>query len=369
MTPAKIRVGIVGTNPSRGWATTAHIPALRALDEYEITAVAASRQESAQQVAAELGVAHALTDPRRLSELPDVDLVAVTVKVPAHSELVRAALDAGTHVYCEWPLARTTEEAGGLARLAHAAGVHHVIGLQARESPVLTYARELIAGGYVGRVTSVTAYAALGAGADARIPEAIAYTKEAANGAGALEIVGGHTLDAVEHLAGEISEVSTVLSLQRPRHTVVETGETVSADTPDHVLLSGLLQDGGVVSAHLHTGKVTKPWSRIEVAGTDGDLVLAGPGGAVQLTSLTLSGGQGQGSARQELAVPAGHRTAPDGLPVPAVNVAQVYRRLAADLRTDGHATADFDDAVRVHALLDAIRESAATRTRVVVGR
>lgn len=363
MTPAKIRVGIIGTNPSRGWAKTAHIPALRALDEYEITAVAASREESAREVAAELGIGHALTDPRRLAELPDVDLVVVTVKVPAHDELVRAALEAGKHVYCEWPLARTTEEADGLARLAHDAGVHHVIGLQARESPAVTYARELIAGGSVGRVTSVTAYAALGAGADARIPAANAYTKEAANGAGALEIIGGHTLDAVEHLAGELSEVSALLSLQRPRHTVVETGETVQADTPDHVLVSGLLRDGGVVSAHLHTGKVTNPRCSIEVAGTDGDLVLAGPVGGVQLTELTLSGAQG------ELTIPSGHRTAPDGLPVPAVNVAQVYRRLAEDLRTGGHRTADFDEAVRLHALLDAIRESAAARARVVVGR
>jgi predicted dehydrogenase len=369
MTAAKIRVGIIGASPSRGWAKTAHLPALRALDEYEITAVAASREESAREVAAELGIGHALTDPRRLAELPDVDLVAVTVRVPAHDELVRAALDAGKHVYCEWPLARTTEEADGLARLAREVGVHHVIGLQARESPALTYARELIAGGYVGRVTSVTAYAALSAGADARTPAALAYTKDAANGAGPLEVMGGHTLDAVEHLVGAISEVSAVLSLQRPRHTVTETGETVHADTPDHVLVSGLLRDGGVVSANLHTGQVTNPRCQIEIAGTDGDLVLAGPVGGVQLTELTLSGGQGAGSAQEELAVPEGHRTAPDGLPVPAVNVAQVYLRLAGDLRTGGHATADFDEAVRVHALLDAIRESAATRSRVVVGR
>jgi hypothetical protein len=62
MTAARIRVGIVGTTPLRGWAKTAHIPALCALDEYEITAVAASREESARDIAAELGIGHALTD-------------------------------------------------------------------------------------------------------------------------------------------------------------------------------------------------------------------------------------------------------------------------------------------------------------------
>ena len=107
MTAARIRVGIVGTTPLRGWAKTAHIPALCALDEYEITAVAASREESAREVAAELGIGHALTDPRRLAALPDVDLVVVTVKVPAHDELVRAALDAGKSVGTEPPPSTT----------------------------------------------------------------------------------------------------------------------------------------------------------------------------------------------------------------------------------------------------------------------
>ena len=32
---------------------------------------------------------------------PDVDIVAVTVKAPAHWDIVRAALEAGKHVYCE----------------------------------------------------------------------------------------------------------------------------------------------------------------------------------------------------------------------------------------------------------------------------
>jgi predicted dehydrogenase len=65
-----------------------------------------------------------------------VDVVVITVKVPAHAQLVQAALAAGKHVYCEWPLARTTEEAESLVALARAAGVRHTIGLQARHAPV-----------------------------------------------------------------------------------------------------------------------------------------------------------------------------------------------------------------------------------------
>jgi hypothetical protein len=44
MATEKIRVGIIGANVRNGWGRDAHIPALRALPEFEITAVSASRQ-------------------------------------------------------------------------------------------------------------------------------------------------------------------------------------------------------------------------------------------------------------------------------------------------------------------------------------
>jgi predicted dehydrogenase len=44
----RIRVGIIGANPDRGWAAQAHIPALQSLsDDFEITALSTSRRESA----------------------------------------------------------------------------------------------------------------------------------------------------------------------------------------------------------------------------------------------------------------------------------------------------------------------------------
>lgn len=90
------------------------------------------------------GAAHAFTDPRQLAESPDVDLVVISVPVPAHRELVTTALAAGKHVHCEWPLARPTGEAAALVGLAEDAGVHTSLGLQARFSPVIAHARQLV---------------------------------------------------------------------------------------------------------------------------------------------------------------------------------------------------------------------------------
>ncbi|TMG16052.1 MAG: Gfo/Idh/MocA family oxidoreductase, partial [Chloroflexi bacterium] len=108
-------VGIIGVSPVWGWATTAHIPALRALPNYEIRALSARSAESARAVGQALGVNAVYSDHQQLVLQPDIDVVAVTVKVPHHRELVSAALAAGKAVYCEWPLGRDLDDARAMA--------------------------------------------------------------------------------------------------------------------------------------------------------------------------------------------------------------------------------------------------------------
>jgi hypothetical protein len=79
----KIRVGIAGVSPNRRFASIAHIPALQALPEFEISAVCTTRQDSADAAAKHYGVRLAFCDAEKLAHHPDVDLVAVSVKVPA----------------------------------------------------------------------------------------------------------------------------------------------------------------------------------------------------------------------------------------------------------------------------------------------
>jgi predicted dehydrogenase len=100
-------VGIIGANPERGWASRAHVPAIQASPAFRLAAVATTRAHSARQARELFGADHAFTDAASIAQDPDVDVVVATVKVPAHVELVRTALEAGKHVYCEWPLTRT----------------------------------------------------------------------------------------------------------------------------------------------------------------------------------------------------------------------------------------------------------------------
>src|SRR5438128_5159192 len=114
--PRRIGVGIIGANPDRGWAAQAHIPALKSLsDDFEITALSTSRRESAEAASKLFGVPLAFDNHQDLVNRPDVDVVAITVKVPYHLNLATAALDAGKAIYCEWPLGNGLIEAETLA--------------------------------------------------------------------------------------------------------------------------------------------------------------------------------------------------------------------------------------------------------------
>src|SRR5438445_11420226 len=109
---ARIRVGIIGANPDRGWAAQAHIPALKSLpDDFEITALSTTRRGSADAAGKLFGVADAFDNHRDLVNSATVDVVAVTVKVPHHLELATAAREAGKAVDCEGPLGHRRKEA------------------------------------------------------------------------------------------------------------------------------------------------------------------------------------------------------------------------------------------------------------------
>ena len=88
----RYRVGIVGLSPSRGWAMSAHIPALRALsDDYEITGVANTTLESATAAAQAFGIAHAFASVEAMAEA--VLALPVTSSEGSNSNPRRARAD------------------------------------------------------------------------------------------------------------------------------------------------------------------------------------------------------------------------------------------------------------------------------------
>ncbi len=366
--PSKLGVGIIGVSPTRGWAAAAHIPALRALPNYEVRALSASSTESARAAGESFGVSTVFLDHQQLVAQADVDVVAVTVKVPRHRELVSAALAAGKAVYCEWPLGRDLDDARAMAALAAEEGAHTVVGLQGRQAPGIEFVEELLRDGYVGEVLSTTVVG-LSVPGNAVIG-ANAYMLEEANGANLLTIAVGHSLDTVNYVLGEFAELSAASDLRQPLITIEETGEEVVKTAADQIAVIGTLTSGATVSVHVREAVAGGTGFLWEINGTDGTLRITADAPFPGIFPLTVAGAKGRNEPA-ELAVPAALTEkwpALSGLEgTPAFNVGRTYAAFAADIDNGKHTVPDFADAVRRHETIAAIEKSAASGARVKV--
>jgi predicted dehydrogenase len=359
-------VGIIGVSPIRGWAGTAHIPALRALPNYEIRALSARSAESARAAGEAFGISDVFSDHELLVIQPDVNVVVVTVKVPHHRELVSAALAAGKVVYCEWPLGRDLDDARAMAALAAETGVRTIVGLQARQAPAIEFIQRLLTDGYVGEVLSTT-MVGLSVPGDV-VVQANAYMLDRTNGANALTIAVGHSLDILNYVLGEFTELSAVSDLRRPLITIQETGEQIAKTAADQIVVIGTLTSGATASVHVREAVAGGMGFLWEINGTVGTLRLTADAAVPGIFPLTVAGAHGRNEPA-ELAVPAELTrkwpalTSLEG--APAYNVGRAYAAFAADIDNGTHTVPDFANAVRRHEVLAAIERSAASGERV----
>lgn len=342
-----IRVGLIGANPDRGWASRSHIPALMALPEFEISAVCTTREESCQAAARLTGAGATYTNPEAMVEDPNVDVVSVVVKVPDHHHLVMEALKARKHVYCEWPLGVNSDETKELADAAEAAGVVSMVGLQAQAAPAVERARVLIAEGFVGRVMASSLTGTGLALGGPRLSANMPWAADNAMGASVLTIPAAHAIDALFSCVGEPTDVIASIRTQTPIALDAQDNE-VEVTAPDQVVIAGTLDAGGAYSVHVQGGTVGSGFA-IGIYGSDGMLVVSTPGQGVQHTELTLRGAR-RGDELSLIDLADLRSALPAG---PAGNIAVMYRRLAHAIRTGEPAYPDFAHAVRRYRFLD----------------
>src|SRR5438270_4143791 len=335
---ATLGVGILGVSPVRGWAATAHIPALRALPSYEIRALSAHNAKSARAAGEAFGVNAVFSDHEQLVTRPDIDVVAVTVKVPHHRELVSAALAAGKAVYCEWPLGRDLDDARAMTALAAKQGVRTVVGLQARQAPAIEFVQQLLRDGYVGEVLSTT-MVGLSIPGDV-VGQPNAYMLDKTNGANLLTVPFGHSLDLLNYVLGEFVDLSAVSDLRRPLITIEETGERIVKTAADQIAVIGTLTSGATASVHIREAVAGGTGFLWEINGTDGTLRITADAALPEIFPLTVHGAHGRNEPA-ELDIPTvltqkwPPLTKLEG--TPAFNVGCAYAAFAADIDNGTH--------------------------------
>src|SRR5260221_423434 len=283
----KIRLGLIGASVRGTWSSRSHLPAVQASSDVELTAVCTTRADSAEAARQAYGARLAFDDYRKMIASPEIDAVAVVVRVPSHYQPAKAALEAGKHVYCEWPLGRTTAEAVELAALAKANGLTTAVGLQARVNPTIMFMKEQIEAGFVGEIMAV--HVSLMREGVLTRPSHRTWQRDAELGANTLTIANGHTIDAMRFVTGDFSRLSAVVTTQAKQWLDTGKNEWLDVTSPDNVLIGGVLANGAVVSSHVAAVPYAGSGYRMEVYGREGTLV-AGGEDSPQLSEVSLHG-------------------------------------------------------------------------------
>jgi predicted dehydrogenase len=183
-------------------------------------------EEALADAADRFGFSHTATEWRDV-----VDAVDVFYNLGPnhlHAEPSIAALEAGTHVLCEKPLAPTVEEARAMHEAAQSSAGVAGCAFNYRFVPAVRYARGLIADGKLGEIHHVRGRYLQDWLVDPDAPWSWRNSKELA-GSGALGDLGAHTFDLARFLVGDVAGEITRLSGQL--QTFVDERETEEGDT------------------------------------------------------------------------------------------------------------------------------------------
>ena len=152
-----IGIGIVGG----GYMGKAHAVAMSAVAAVFDTAlrprleiICTTTPEGAAEKARQFGFARATDDWRQLVTDPRVDAVVIASPQDTHKAITLAALAAIKHVFCEKPLGLGSAESRVMLEAAQRSGLVHMTGFNYIRTPASQLARQIIAAGEIGKVTS-----------------------------------------------------------------------------------------------------------------------------------------------------------------------------------------------------------------------
>ena len=171
-----------------------------------MVAIAGRDAAAVKAAAARFGYEKAYTDWRDMIADDEVQVFDNGGPNNIHAAPTIAAAQAGKHVFCEKPLARTAEEAKSMLDAVQKTGVKHMVAYNYRFVPAILQARDLIASGALGRIFHFRAVYLQDWIIDPEFPMTWRFRKDIA-GSGSLGDLASHILDIGRFLVGEPTKV------------------------------------------------------------------------------------------------------------------------------------------------------------------
>jgi len=298
-----------------------------------------------------------------LAKDKDIDLIVCSVRVDRHLATISPSLKAGKDVFVEWPLGKNLTEAKELLRLKNEGGVKTaVVGLQARQSPIVKKLKQLVDEGRVGKVLS-SSWMGQGGNLGPTVQEGYEYLSQREVGGNLVSIHFGHSIDYIQAVLGyDFSPSPKALLASRRSHQKVLSSsnelvkEKHAITSDDTIFLHGTLSNGIPLSFSLRGGKPFKdvPGLDWRIYGETGEIRITSSGPflnigypdvKIAISDFGMDGGDSKDVVTVEVEK---DEFDDDAWGIPSRNVARVYKELA-----EGRVNCSFEDAVERHELID----------------
>ncbi|RMF76173.1 MAG: gfo/Idh/MocA family oxidoreductase [Chloroflexi bacterium] len=238
-----------------------------------LVAIAGRNEAAVAEAAKRYGYEGYYTDWREMLGNDAIDVFDNGGPNDAHAEPCIVAAQAGKHIFCEKPLARSAEEAKQMLDAVNKAGVKNMVAFNYRFVPAIVQARQLIESGKLGRIYHFRGVYLQEWIMDPNFERVWRLQKRIA-GSGALGDLGSHVVDLARFLIGEPAKVMGMTKTFITERPLPDGSGMGTVDVDDAVTMLLEFENGamGTIEATRFAGG-RKNHHAIEINGEHGTIV------------------------------------------------------------------------------------------------
>ena len=244
-----IGYGFMGRAHSNAYSNVGHF---FKLDRQPVLkAVCARDRAKAQEFANQWGYESVETDWKKLLERSDIDAVDICTPNNLHHEISIAAAKAGKMILCEKPLAMDVKQGEEMCRAVEDAKVPNIVWYNYRRVPAVTFAKQLIDSGKLGRIFHYRSKFLQDWTISADLPQggaALWRLDAAAAGSGVTGDLLAHCIDTALWLNGNLANVSAMTEtfIKERKHNL--TGKVEKVEIDDACTFMGRFDNGSLAT-------------------------------------------------------------------------------------------------------------------------
>lgn len=355
MSTEPVGIGIIGT----GFGATVQLPGFLRIADARVIGITSRDLQKSAELAREHGLPRSFASWQELVACPEVELVSITTPPAFHAEIARECIRLGKAVFCEKPFTMHLPEALELLDSADKAGIVHAMDFEFRDIPAWMFFHDRVKSGSVGKIVSADFRWIVGTWANMDRPWK--WQCDAVQGGGILGALGVHLFDALEWTTGPVQSLHAKTSIGIPERKD-DAGVMKAVTAEDTAEIEMTLENG--ISAYIGL-------CNVDAAGKGLLMKVAGDRGSLILQSTSQNYGSGfhvkEVMDGVETVIFADDREIPGDARIPPFEA--IARRVIAAVQTkDTTFRPSFYEGVRSQMILDAVRESAVSGSRVDIG-